>query len=447
MTIASPFDQMHSLLGKLSPLKASHSYVIHAGRVLTGAMSGDRVLTDQAILVTDGTITELVDWGGYEVPEGVTVIDARDKTVMPGMIETHVHVTGEWVHDPHGTHLEPFAEARVLRGLLDAWAVLGGGFTSLFSMGHGHPNVVSGIKTMIDKEQFPGPRIYHCGWALSQTAGHGHVREWNYELVKALAPRSTFADGPWALRAIVRENVGNGADFIKLYAGEGGFTASPYIGRRLDFTNEEIQAITDEAHRLGFQVSSHCMTLEHVRHAVDNGVDRVEHGPVGYDDAFVPLLKERGASWCPTLSQLYWGLQEREKRNLSSSMVKKIEDGIIGRCRMIGEAMEAGVTVGFGTDNRMRPKAGQNAIELKIMQDHGIAPLDIVAIATSQAAKLVGLDEHLGLVASGKRADLLVVDGNPAEDVSVLVDSSNIAQILMAPGRLTPRAMGGERHA
>lgn len=142
---------------------------------------------------------------------------------MPGMIETHVHITGEWPHAPHDTHLEPAGEARTLRGLLDAWAVFTAGSTSMFSMGHGHPNTVSAIKTMIDKEGFPGPCIYHCGWALSQTAGHGHVREWNYELVKDVRPRSIFADGPYALRAVVRENVGNGADFTKLYAGEGGF--------------------------------------------------------------------------------------------------------------------------------------------------------------------------------------------------------------------------------
>jgi imidazolonepropionase-like amidohydrolase len=243
---------------------------------------------------------------------------------------------------------------------------------------------------------------------------------------------------------MVRENVGRGADFIKLYAGEGGFTAPPSISRRLDFTAEEIRAITDEAHRLGFRVASHCMTLAHVQHAVLNGVDRVEHGPVGYEVGFVPLLAARGASWCPTLSQLHWGLAEREQRGLKADMVQKIEQGIVARCRMIQEALDAGVTVGFGTDNRMRPKAGKNALELAIMVEHGIAPLDAMSIATLLAARLVGLDDHLGSVEEGKVADLIVVDGNPTEDISVMTDPTRITRILMSPRRVQPAAVTAE---
>lgn len=436
-----------STLGKLRHLQDGETVVIHAGRVLTGRLKGERELADQAIVIESGAITAVAPWAGFTVPDGVTVIDASDRTVMPGMIETHVHVTGEWAHDPHGTHLEPFGEARAIRGLLDTWAVMNGGFTSIFSMGHGHPSMVSSIKALVEKEGLPGPRIYHCGWALSQTAGHGHVRDWDYELVKELKPRAKFVDGPWEVRSVVRENLGNGADFTKLYSGEGGFTAGPYIGRRLDFTAEEIQAATDESHRLGFQVSSHCMTIEHVRHAVDNGVDRVEHGPVGYDPTFIPYLLEKGATWCPTLSQLHWGLAETTKRGLSQAQVEKIKGGIIGRVRMIQEGLDAGLTIGFGTDNRMRPKAGQNAIELKIMTDNGIAPLDVIAIATSQAAKLVGLDANLGIIEPGKLADLLVVNGNPAEDITALVDHTRIEQILTSPRKVNPRAFHARAEA
>lgn len=438
---------MLGLLNKLQQVSDGERLVIHAGRVLTGLRTGPRVLQDQAIVIDGGVIKEIADWGSYSVSEGVATLDATDRTVMPGMIETHVHVTGEWAHDPHGTHLEPFGAARALRGLLDTWAVFNAGFTSLFSMGHGHPNAVAAIKSMIDNEGLPGPRVYHCGWALSQTAGHGHIREWNYELVKQIKPRSLFADGPYALRAAVRENLGCGASFTKIYAGEGGYTASPYVARRLDFTDEEIQAITDESHRLGFQVSAHCMSLEHVKHAANNGVDRVEHGPVGYDAEFVPLLKERGSTWCPTLSQLYWGLAEREKRKLSAAMVKRIEEGIVARCRMIQEALDAGVVVGMGTDNRMRPKAGQNAIELQIMAENGIDRLDILSIATSLAAKLVGLDAHVGSVETGKLADLLVVNGNPADDIAVLTDPTKIERIISTPVKINPSAFHGQRGA
>ncbi|HET9072935.1 MAG TPA: amidohydrolase family protein, partial [Solirubrobacteraceae bacterium] len=363
------------------------------------------------------------------------------QTVMPGLIETHLHVTGEWPHDPHGTHLEPFPESRVLRGLLDTWAVFTAGFTTMFSMGHGHPSFVSAIKQQIDREELPGPRIYHCGWALSQTAGHGNVGEWNYDLVERLRPRSAFADGPYALRALVRENVGLGADFIKLFAGEGGFTAPDYVARRLDFTDEEIRAITDEAHRMGFRVAAHCMSLAHARHAVENGVDRVEHGPVEYEPDFVPLLAEHGTSWCPTLSQLNWALLERERRRLAPAVVERIEGGIAGRCRMIQEALDRGVTVGFGTDNRMRPKAGRNGLEFTVMAEHGIAPLDAVSIGTQLAARLVGLEADLGTVEPGKLADLLVVDGDPSTDVGVLAQPERIARIITSHRRVYPQAV------
>ena len=437
----SALAAIQSLTDKLTPLEHDDRVVIRAGRLATGLVAGDRVLENQAVVIEEGRIVSVAPWNPDTIFPGTDVIDAGDKTVMPGLIETHCHVTGEWAHDPHGTHLEPFAETRVLRGLLDAWAVFGAGFTTLFSMGHGHPNAVAAIKTMVDKEGFPGPRIYHCGWALSQSAGHGHIREWDYEVVKQLRPRSAFADGPYALRGIVRENLGKGADFTKLYAGEGGYTASPYVSRRLDFTQEEIQAITDESHRLGFQVAAHCMTMRHVQHAVWNGVDRVEHGPVGYDAGFVPLLKERGASWCPTLSQLHWALAEQEKRGLAAPMVKKIEDAIVGRCRMIQEALDANVTIGFGTDNRMRPKAGQNAIELQIMADNGIAPLDVISIATQLAARLTRLDEHLGTVEAGKLADLIIVDGDPTTDIEVLTRPDRIVQIFKSPVRVVPAAV------
>jgi imidazolonepropionase-like amidohydrolase len=440
----SEFESIRSLLAKLHPLDTDERLVVRAGRVATGRTDGDRILTDQAILIDSGTIAAVSDWERFDTPAGVSVLDASDQTVMPGLIETHCHVTGEWAHDPHATHLEPFPETRTLRGLLDTWAVLAAGFTTLFSMGHGHPNAVAAIKMMIDAEGLPGPRIFHCGWALSQTAGHGHIRQWDYEVVKTLKPRSAFVDGPYALRAMVRENVGRGADFIKLYAGEGGFTAPPYVSRRLDFTAEEISAITDEAHRLGFRVASHCMTLNHVRHAVLNGVDRVEHGPVEYEAGFVPLLAGHGASWCPTLSQLHWGLAEREERGLSADMVRRIETGIEARCRMIQEALAAGVTVGFGTDNRMRPKAGQNALELAIMVEHGIDPLDAISIATLLASRLVGLDDHLGTVEEGKLADLVVVNGNPAEDIGVLTDPTRIDRILMSQRRVQPAAVTPE---
>jgi len=436
---ANEIGALRRLVDTVLPLEPGQSLVIHAGTVLTGRLDGDRVLRDQAILVDDGRIAGVSPWHEGAVPTGASVIDAARQTVMPGLIEAHLHVTGEWPHDPHGTHLEPFPEARVLRGLLDTWAVFAAGFTTMFSMGHGHPSFVSAIKQLIDREGLPGPRIYHCGWALSQSAGHGNVGEWNYELVKHLRPRSAFADGPYQLRALVRENVGLGADFIKLFAGEGGFIAPDYVARRLDFTPEEIRAITDEAHRLGFRVAAHCMSLAHARHAVGNGVDRVEHGPVGYEPDFVPLLAEHGASWCPTLSQLNWALLERERRRLAPEVVEHIEGGIAGRCRMIQEALDRGVTVGFGTDNRMRPKAGRNGLEFAVMVEHGIAPLDAVSIGTLLAARLVGLEADLGTVEPGKLADLLVVDGDPASDIGLLTRTECIRRVVKSHRHTYPR--------
>lgn len=419
---------------------AQGSLAIHAGKVFTAAPAAQGMLRDQVVLVRDGRIAGLAEEREYAPEPGVEEIDARSKTVLPGLIEAHVHVTGEWVHAPHETHLEPYPETRVIRGLLDVWAVFTAGFTSLFSMGHGHPNYVSAIKTMIDKEGLPGPRLFHCGWAISQSAGHGNIRDWNYELVSTLRPRSAFADGEAAVRRLVRTNVGTGADFIKLYAGEGGYTAPDYIARRLDFSPGEIQAITDEAHRMGFRVAAHCMSLEHVRHALENGVDRIEHGPVGYEPDFVPMLAEHGGAWCPTLSQLHWALVEREQRGLSDATVARIEGALDGRCRMINEALAADVVVGFGTDNRMRPKAGRNAHELVLMAERGVAPADALRIATLGAARLTGLDDEAGSIEPGKVADLLVVDGDPLDDVGILGDPRAIATVVRSDVAALPKA-------
>lgn len=398
------------------------------------------VHADQVVTVDGGRVTSIEPAATPIDLPADRVLDIPSGTLLPGMIETHCHVTGEWVSDPHATHLEPFPEARVLRGMVDAWAVLLGGFSTLFSMGHGHPNYVSALKTLIDDEHFPGPRVYHCGWALSQTAGHGHVREWNYDLVASLRVRSAFADGPTALRALVRENVGTGAEFIKLFAGEGGYTAPPHIARRLNFTPEELQAVTNEAHRMGVRVAAHCMSLDHARHAVENGVDRVEHGPIVYEPEFVPMLAEHGASWCPTLSQLHWGIEERAKRGLSAEAVARIERALDARCRMISEALDAGVTVGFGTDNRMRPKAGQNGIEFRLMTDRGISPAAALSIATRRAARLVGVDGDLGTLEVGKVADMIVVDGDPLTDVACIATPDHIQRVFRSPVRVRPAA-------
>ena len=133
---------MKTVLSKLRQV-SDETLIFHAGRVLTGLRTGERVLTDQVVIVENGAIVKVAPWAEYAPAEGdPAVIDISDKTLMPGMVETHLHVTGEWAHDPHGTHLEPFGEARVLRGLLDTLAVFNLGFTSMFSMGHGHPNAL-----------------------------------------------------------------------------------------------------------------------------------------------------------------------------------------------------------------------------------------------------------------------------------------------------------------
>lgn len=399
------------------------------------------VAEDQLLVIESGRISSIESETKAALGHLPTerVIDARSGTLLPGLIETHCHVTGEWPEDPHATHLEPFPEARVIRGMVDAWAVLMGGFTTLFSMGHGHPSYVAALKTLVDDEGFPGPRIFHCGWALSQTAGHGHVREWNYDLVAALRVRSAFADGATELRAMVRENLGTGAEFIKLFAGEGGYTAPPHISRRLNFSAEELGAVTNEAHRMGFRVAAHCMTLDHVRHALENGVDRIEHGPTVYEPQFVPLLLEHGASWCPTLSQLHWGLEERDKRGFDDKMVARIERALDARCEMIAEALRQGVTVGFGTDNRMRPKAGQNGIEFRLMVERGVTPGEAVSIATRRAAVLVGLGDDLGTIESGKVADMILVDGDPLTDVATVSDPGSITRVFRSPVRVRPQ--------
>jgi imidazolonepropionase-like amidohydrolase len=423
------FDTVHRILGKLLSADPGERLVLRAGTLLTGLLSGARVLSDQAVLVEDGFISQVVPWREFAAPAGIEVIDASLGTVMPGLIEGHCHITGEFAHDPHMTHLEPFPETRVVRGLLDVWAVMDQGFTTLVSMGHGHPNHVAAIKTMVDREGLPGPRIYHPGWALSQSGGHGVVTGWNYEIVKILKPRSIFADGD-GVRVAVRENIGCGADFVKIYAGEGWPIASEDVLRRLDFTDEEIRMVVDEAHRQGYRVVAHTMTFPQAHHAVSNGVDRVEHGPYKYEPEFVPMLQETGAYWCPTLSHLHWFFTERDRLGLTKEVADRMEHGLVARARMVKEALEAGVTVCFGTDNRMRPKAGQNGLEFKLLVDHGIDPLDAISMATILGARAAGLENTLGSLEPGKLADVIVVEGDPLSDISVLNDSSRITRIL-----------------
>lgn len=408
--------------------------LIHCGRLIDG--TGRAPLEPATLVVDGGRVVEVIAGPAPDalVEAAGTIIDASDQTVMPGMMDLHVHL----VHgvtdrrEPHILYgiLASSSQLLTLWALRNARLLLEAGFTtvrdfaSFYSDGR-NPEVLA-LRDAISLDLVTGPRIYAGGW-VSPTAGHRDMfapNTWPRE------PEG-LADGPWAVRRTVRTMVREGVDFIKTATSGGAGGHSEEIWWR-NYTDEEMAALVDEAHAFGRRVASHSHTAESVKSAVRAGVDTIEHG-IYLDDEAIELLVKHEVALVPTLSaRSERAVAHRRKSGSPPEVIRKFESIQASGFESVRRAYEGGVLIAMGTDTGrgLREYFGRNAYELGQMVQAGMPPMAALVAATKNAAIALGAEEDLGTLEPGKLADLLVVDGNPLDDVSLLEDVERILLVV-----------------
>lgn len=396
--------------------------LIHAGHLLVRADQPPQ--EDSTILVRDGRIVEVrtgfVAPAEFDaVPAEVEVIDLRDAFVLPGLIDSHVHLDS----DKAGVEgqlegVTRSAPAAAFDALVNAGKTLRAGFTTVRNLGDGD-GVVLALRDAINAGKVQGPRILDAGRSISTTAGHMDGRLGFREDLAASFDTAHLCDDVASCRRAVRTQVGRGVDVIKI-ATTGGVNSRIGAGLGQQMFADEIAAIVATAHLYGKKVAVHAHGADGITAALEAGADSIEHGTL-LDARGIELFKRSGAFYVPTLSTVN-GYIERLRDNpeaYSPAVRAKIEwrIGITGKA--LEKAHRAGIRIAYGTDAGVSLH-GRNADEFELLVKYGMAPAEALRAATLNAAELLGLEAELGSVEPGRYADLIAVDASPLEDISVL---------------------------
>ncbi len=389
---------------------------------------GDRRIEDATIVIHGGRFAYVGPSAGASIPPDTRVIDARGTVAIPGLCDLHTHLTSNSQHHRvinntvFRTNTPP--QAKLLHGLLNGLRALSAGFTTLRVMGNKGVGEVH-LRDFINQGILPGPRLLVAPWWISMTAGHGDLfwpPTWRRE------PDDT-ADGPDECREAVRRQVREGADFIKIMA-SGGVMSHGDKPTWPNYTVEEISAITDEAHALGLRVAAHAQSTEGIRRSLLAGVDTIEHG-IYLDDACIELMLKRGVTLVPTLAISTWIATEGLQRGAGQEGVDKIKVVHDVHRDAVRRAHEAGVKIALGTDSSgtLCP-FGENARELELYVEVGMSPVAALEAGTRVAAEAMGLASEIGTLEVGKRADLVLVNGDPTRDIGLLRRPGAIRMVL-----------------
>lgn len=411
------FDSMKSttiffalFLCLASSLVAQNAYLLRPDRVF----DGETVHTGWAVLVEGERIKAV---GNNIAPSNAEVIDLPGTTLMPGMIEGHAHIL---LHPYNETSwndqvlVESQAE-RVVRATVHARNTLMAGFTTIRDLGsEGADYADVGIKISIEKGIIPGPRMIVAGRAIVATGSY---------VPKGFAPNVTVplgaepADGYDDLIRVVRDQIGKGADVVKVYAD---YRWGPNGEAMPTFTQEELDLIVKTAASSGRQVVAHAATPEGMRRATLAGVRTVEHGDGGTKEVF-ELMRERGVALCPTIAAGDAITQYRGWKKGIDPEPERIQQ----KRKSVQLALESGVEIVAGGDVGVFTH-GENAVELELMVDYGMPPLEVLKTVTSGNANVFGLSD-LGRIKTGLLADLVAVQGKPHEHIS---DTRNVKMVM-----------------
>lgn len=409
--------------------------LVRAGHVIVDAAKP--VLGPSTVVVRDARIVALVP--GAPEPaqivsdiksgESVSVIDLSNKTVLPGLIDAHVHLSGE-PGAPYWQEAILTDEYYSLIGAKNALITVRSGFTTVRDVGSG-PNVSFALRDAIKNNLIPGPRILASGPPISIIGGHGDISGFRREVLDALSNHNTCTGADQCAQR-VREASRAGADVIKITA-TGGVLSQQARGLDQHFTKAELDAIMATAHGLGLKVAAHAHGPRGIESAALAGVDSIEHGTFA-DDAALKAMKQNGTYMVPTL-MAFTGLNERVGKGIYTPQVDAKARAALSKWgKALNIAHKMGIPIAFGTDAAVF-EHGRNAEEFKLMiQYGGLTSREALATATTGAAKLLGVEKDVGTLEVGKSADIVAVEGDPIADITTLQH----VKFVMVAGKMIP---------
>ena len=394
---------------------AAKDTVIHAGRLIDGVSKAPR--SHVSILIHDGRIVSVTD--GFGTPEGAEVIDLGNATVLPGLIDCHVHITSQF--DGGNPVAEAVTETRfddAVKSTTYARNTLLAGFTSVRDVG-ADTDVVVALKKAIAKGTVDGPRMWVAGVPLGPTGGHGDAANGMDPEISGATWKDNIVNSPEDARRIVRELHQKGTDLIKIMPSGGVMSIgdNPHFQLMAD---DEIAEVVRTAHSLGMKVAAHAHGVGAINAAVRLGVDSIEHGTFADKESY-KLMKEHGTYLVPTLliGQVIYDVAKNHPEQLNPSAAEKAIQTVPRMLQNLHDAYHAGVKIAFGTDQGLAPH-GTNAREFAFMVKAGMTPMDAIIAATGSAADLIGDTADIGSIRPGRYADIIAVDGDPLTDVTLL---------------------------
>jgi imidazolonepropionase-like amidohydrolase len=409
------------------------SIVFKGARLIDG--TGREPIEDSMLVVKGDLIKNIGTSGSVSHPSDAELIDITGKTIMPGLIDAHIHLAGlksmgqlSWYMDDPMVH--------GMRGVIDCWKIIDAGFTTVRDCGGVY---ALHLKAVVNEGGCIGPRILAAGRAITQTGGHADVL---HSLPIESADRmgiGRVADGVSEVRKAAREQIRAGADFLKTMT-TGGVMSERDVSASCQFSIEEIKAFVEEAENVGFRTSTHAQGTRGIKNALIAGVQVIEHG-FDLDDECLDIMIKNDHYLVPTLSIVQAIIEHGPKAGVLPHSIHKAQIAQEMHLKSFKRAYKAGVVCGLGTDYLTDPMSpmGENAVELEMYVNRaGLTPMETIVCATRNNAEVLDMTDQIGTLEPGKLADLIVVDGDPLQDICVLRERKNILMIYKE-GKKVPR--------
>lgn len=374
-----------------------------------------KLVKDVSVLISDNEIVKVGQQGKVMVPQGTEVLDLKGKTLLPGFMDMHVHLTKD-AADNFLAAKGNSIPRQTVKAVKNAEVTLMAGFTTVRNLGAAGYSVI-GVRDGINAGEIAGPRIWAAGHSISITGGHCDD---NFSPPEAKAIAGGVADGPWAVRAKVRENIKYGANTIKVCATGGVFSKGTKVGIQ-QLTEEEIKAAVDESHMRGLVAAAHAHGTSGIKAAIRAGIDSVEHCSF-MDKEAVELAVKYGTYLSCDIYNTEYTLAFGEANGVPEENINKEKMVSKAQRESFRKAVKAGANMVFGSDAAIYPH-GDNGKQFSRMVKFGMTPIQAIQAATINSAGLLKQD-NLGQIKQGFLADIVAVDGNPLENISLLENVS-----------------------